>query len=451
MKKSIQYLLVFVFVISAFCMNLAPVNAGTTQCNGYSYGSATGSSPAVCVTAPDTITWYGTWGSLGWWTQMQQNETRTSSTINNVYFSITKTVCCSYNDGTAKIVNNNPFPIVAVSYRTDSGYKIPPDFFYDWVVPANSTKSFNVAEFNSAYSLRVGKRNSDTTPPVITASPPGGSYDSSQTVTLSANETSTIYYSKNGGSTWTTYSSPIVISTSTNLTFYGKDTAGNSSTQMTEVYTIDSAAPAVTISPPSGEFEESLSVVISSNEPGTIYYSVDGTEPSLVYSSSLMITQDTVVKAKAKDTAGNMSAVVSAIYTKRIIAPTLYFSPDSQNFDRPFSVTITANYPDASIYYSTDGSEPSKPYTAAIPISIDTVVKAKAVYRGVSSPVYEAVYTASPIQRTDTKFFKIPVSMPDVKKNAVDLIKTASPSMWMFALAFFGLLIFGVVKRVGRR
>ena len=38
----------------------------------------------------------------------------------------------------------------------------------------------------------------DTTPPLVNASPPGGTYSSAQSITLSANEPATIYYTTNG-------------------------------------------------------------------------------------------------------------------------------------------------------------------------------------------------------------------------------------------------------------
>ncbi len=84
----------------------------------------------------------------------------------------------------------------------------------------------------------------NTTPPTVTASPPGGSYSSAQSVTLTANEPATIYYTTNGSTPTTSspvYSSPISISTTTTLKFFGRDAAGNSSPVSTQVYTIGPA------------------------------------------------------------------------------------------------------------------------------------------------------------------------------------------------------------------
>src|SRR5512134_875002 len=64
----------------------------------------------------------------------------------------------------------------------------------------------------------------DKTPPLTTASPTGGTYTNSVTVSLSANERATTYYCKGSGCTPTTiYSSPLALSATTTLRYYSKD------------------------------------------------------------------------------------------------------------------------------------------------------------------------------------------------------------------------------------
>src|SRR2546425_8280629 len=88
----------------------------------------------------------------------------------------------------------------------------------------------------------------DTTPPTASASPAGGTYTSAKSVTLTASEPATIYYTKDG-TTPTTSSingpSPVTISISSNSTleFFAKDTAGNIGPVVTQVYTINISAP----------------------------------------------------------------------------------------------------------------------------------------------------------------------------------------------------------------
>jgi hypothetical protein len=82
----------------------------------------------------------------------------------------------------------------------------------------------------------------DTIPPTVTATPVGGTYTAAISVTLAANEPATIYYTIDGSTPTTSssiYSSPIQISTTAQLKFFGKDTAGNASPVSTETYTIN--------------------------------------------------------------------------------------------------------------------------------------------------------------------------------------------------------------------
>lgn len=83
--------------------------------------------------------------------------------------------------------------------------------------------------------------NIDVTPPITTARPPGGIYDSSQTVTLSTGEAATIYYTTNGSDPTTSstrYSSPLTISSTLTLKYFAVDTAGNREQLTTSTYTI---------------------------------------------------------------------------------------------------------------------------------------------------------------------------------------------------------------------
>jgi alpha-tubulin suppressor-like RCC1 family protein len=166
----------------------------------------------------------------------------------------------------------------------------------------------------------------DSTAPTTTASPSGGSYSSTQSVTLTPDETATIYYTTDGVTTPTTasseYSTAIEISSTTTLKFFAKDSAGNEEVVQTEIYTIDTSdttAPTTTPSPAGGTYGSSVTVILSVSETATIYYTTDGvttpTTSSSVYSSAIEISSTTTLKFFAKDSAGNEETVQTETYT----------------------------------------------------------------------------------------------------------------------------------------
>ncbi len=83
--------------------------------------------------------------------------------------------------------------------------------------------------------------------------------------------------------------------------------------------TIDRTAPSVEASPRSGTFTTSLAVTLAANESATIYYTLDGSTPTVSspqYSAPITISQTTTIRFMAVDRAGNASPVVSETYTQ---------------------------------------------------------------------------------------------------------------------------------------
>lgn len=93
---------------------------------------------------------------------------------------------------------------------------------------------------------QIGSQVLDTTPPTVTISPIGGTYNSVQTISLSGTDNSgeniTIYYTLDGSIPTTSsmvYTNPFNISTDTAIKFFGKDIYGNAGSIQTVLYTID--------------------------------------------------------------------------------------------------------------------------------------------------------------------------------------------------------------------
>ncbi len=97
------------------------------------------------------------------------------------------------------------------------------------------------------------------------------------------------------------------------------DTAGNSAaaTGMSLAFTVDNTAPVSTASPAGGLYNANQSVTLSAPGSTAIYYTTDGSTPTLAspaYSAAIPITADTTLKFFAKDEAGNEEAVKTEVY-----------------------------------------------------------------------------------------------------------------------------------------
>ncbi|TLX82724.1 MAG: hypothetical protein E6K98_05570, partial [Thaumarchaeota archaeon] len=101
------------------------------------------------------------------------------------------------------------------------------------MITVNGNTANNWASISEINVKTFSTTPTDTTPPTVSASPVSGTYTSAQSVTLTASEPSTIYYTTDGSTpTISSTSGPspvsgISISTSTTLKYFAKDTAGN--------------------------------------------------------------------------------------------------------------------------------------------------------------------------------------------------------------------------------
>ena len=163
----------------------------------------------------------------------------------------------------------------------------------------------------------------------------------------------------------------------------------------------DVAMPIFSI--PGGTYDQNpLSVTLSCATPGaTIYYTkatgsnipATPTASSTMYTGPISVTANTTIKAIA--ILGNSkSAVPSHTYTFQMATPVISFEGGSSN-----TATITCSTEGATIYYTTNGSNPttsSTVYTGPIPVSGDVTIKARAYLTGLSaSAIATATYKTS--------------------------------------------------------
>jgi chondroitinase B-like protein/chitobiase/beta-hexosaminidase-like protein/Big-like domain-containing protein len=95
----------------------------------------------------------------------------------------------------------------------------------------------------------------------------------------------------------------------------------------------DTLAPTVSASPVGGLYGSEQSILLVANEPATIYYSIDGTNPSTssaVYSSEVQVSSTATLKYFAKDVAGNVGAISTQEYTIDVNPPFIEITQPTQ-------------------------------------------------------------------------------------------------------------------------
>jgi hypothetical protein len=288
-----------------------------------------------------------------------------------------------------------------------------------------------------AIAAKTGMLNSDVASAAYTIaydkvstpqlSPPSGTYTTDQSVTITCGTSgATIYYTTNGtapSTASTVYGGPIAVAgngTAVTITAIAAKSGMATSTAASASYSIAYPVAKPTFTPGAGTYTADQSVTISCATSGaTIYYTTDGNDPttsSSVYSVAIPIpvagngTMKTIKALAAKSGLLN-SAVASATYTityPTVATPT--FNPIAGSYTSDQSVSISCATVGATIYYTTDGNDPttsSSVYGVAIPVAgngTTKTIKAIAAKAGYSlSNVGSTVYTITyPVAATPT-------------------------------------------------
>ena len=130
-----------------------------------------------------------------------------------------------------------------------------------------------------------------------------------------------------------------------------------------------------------------ISVRISCETAGaSIYYTIDGTDPtsaSNLYSSAITVDEPKTIKAIAIKAGWNDSDIASSSYQFKVGIPTFLVAARAYYSDK--SVAISCETAGASIYYTTDGTDPtsaSNLYSSAITVDEPKTIKAIAIKEG---------------------------------------------------------------------
>ena len=128
-------------------------------------------------------------------------------------------------------------------------------------------------------------------------------------------------------------------------------------------------------SEPEGSYTEKVTLKISSNTNGTIYYTLDGTEPnkySNIYTTPISLERGVYeVRAVFVNEYGMRSDEAYGKYSINLNVPDMpYVMPAGGMFVKPELITVKVPE-NCTVYYTTDGSEPdasSQEYTGPIPM-----------------------------------------------------------------------------------
>ena len=328
-----------------------------------------------------------------------------------------------------------PTIIPVGNYKPDNDITLYPIYKRSETVGGESTTaSVNIAEYASANNWSNGtKYESLTIDENLTAAVAGGSntgkyYTSNQswriygsesgtlTITSTAGELKSVTFTYTNstfkyGETTITSGIPVTVSgnsakftasgsainiTAISVTYGGGTTTNYYTSNPVETVVAD---PVITLAE---TYIGSTTATISCATQGaTILYTFDvptGTQTWTEYTDPVTITTSTTIYAKATKTGLRDSEVVNASTMRKAVTPTI--EPNGGNFTEAQLVTLTSES-GASIYYTTDGTEPttsSTPYTAPFTISEDCTLKAKAFLGDYVSEVASASFAFVMIQ-----------------------------------------------------
>ena len=336
-----------------------------------------------CYDPGDKFIW-GQWGTNGSTTTMWLNN-GTSNTVKlgsiqstNVYqqgtvYNLASFILLPHSSGTGYVLMaattlNQPKSNGQYAYQMNS---------------KSSGKDYDTpyVRFSSAASAEVV-----SIIPITKCEPPTVTYDNSTgNVTIeSATNGAAIYYTVDEStvpsSSSTPYTTPFNISATTTIKAIATKADRNDSDVSTETIS-KLSTPTITVN--------GSSIIITADNGTTIHYTTDGTPPTMgssVYSTALSATDylSETIKAIAVKTGSITSDIASQTVTLTCAQPVI--SVDKEH--KKFSLTCSEPTSGVTIYYTTDGSDPSASATReiySVPVDFDDygfTVKAIAVADG---------------------------------------------------------------------
>ncbi|MCB5287683.1 MAG: chitobiase/beta-hexosaminidase C-terminal domain-containing protein [Candidatus Cloacimonetes bacterium] len=292
------------------------------------------------------------------------------------------------------IMLSSATPAATIRYTTngDEPSETSPAFSAPISIPLNSTLIIKAKAYKTGWNPSVmisGMYNITGTVAAPVFTPPAGVYTTAQNVSLSCvTPNAQIRYTTDGAeptASSTLYSTPLLISSTKTLKAKAFLPGWAASATSVALYTITGIVAIPIFTPPAGTYTTSRNVSLSCATPGAqIRYTTNGAEPttnSTLYSTPIIISSTTTLKAKAFLSNWTPSATATALYTITGTVATPVFTPAAGTYNTAQNVSMSCVTPNAQIRYTTTGAEPtvsSELYTTPVPISSTTTLKAKA-------------------------------------------------------------------------
>ncbi|MBN1895488.1 chitobiase/beta-hexosaminidase C-terminal domain-containing protein [bacterium] len=280
-----------------------------------------------------------------------------------------------------------------IYYTLDGSDPTESSLLYRNPIPIINTMTIKARAFNAGWNsseIASGIYVITGTVTTPTFNPAPGLYTSPQLINISCSVSDAIiHYTINGSDPTTsdpTFSTPVPVSADLMLKARAFKTDWNPSLVATGEYRLTGKVATPSFEPAPGTFSTTQSISIKCTTPGaTIYYTINGDDPSAsdsVFSSKISLDSTAVLKAKAYKAEWDPSDVALGSYIiARNTVTTPSFDPPPGTFAASPQVIISCSTPEAVIFYTTDGEDPtdSDPvYIGPVLLDTTTVLKARA-------------------------------------------------------------------------
>lgn len=382
--------------------------------------------------------------------------TLTNATINSISITFTSS---GYSNASVSVGGN-------IISSVDGTYAINGTSFV--ITNANTT----------SVQVRISKIIIDYTPAgalpscaIPTFSPAAGTYSSAQSVTLSTSTAgATIYYTTDGAEPTTNssvYNSAITVSQTTTIKAIAVAEGYDNSDVASATYTIvDPSTPGTDTTPYtvaqaraaidagtginnvyatgivseiptaySADYKNITFNIIDEGGAGFLQaYRCGGDDAANVEVGDIVVVFGNLTKYNSTYEFAQGCQLISL--TKATVAqPT--FNPTAGAYTEQQSVTIACETEGATIYYTTDGTEPtaeSTEYTAPITVSQTTTIKAIAIKGGALSTVVSAIYTIQEPNAPGTE------NNPYTVADAIEFINTLGGAISNYEIYVSGIV-----------